>query len=502
MLVALSRTVEEQGVEIGITPEEISDYYLNDRRKDLLRYKQLLTQHDKETLIKLLDGDDERWFRINKSSSSSQIHLLEDEELPIDAAPRLVENYRFFQNKLKSADLKVVYVGIKNLKIIDVTLNPNSDDAQLVFESLNSTGRELSQTDLIRNYVLMGQKRDLQEKLYRDYWHPMENLFGDQYTDVFDDFIRDYLTLKTQDIPKINEVYDSFKTYTQERKKLETLNTVEPIVAEIFRFSKHYVSIVLENEIDTELKKCFLDINTLDVTVAFPFLLEVYDDYKQQLIQKSEFVKILRIVESYVFRRVICDIPTNSLNTTFARRLIPNVNKDNYLESLKQAFLNLSDMSERYRYPSDSEFKQEFQVKGVYNNQKRCQYMLRKLENHNNKQPIHKIEDYTIEHVMPQNEDLSEEWQEELGENWQEIQEQYLHTIGNLTLTGYNPELSDRSFSEKKEFKPGGFKDSRLRLNVSLVNVDRWNEEAIKTRAKELAEKALKIWDYPKLTDS
>lgn len=501
LLASLSRAVEEQGVEIGITPEEISDYYLNVRRKDVLRYKQLLTQHDKDTLIKLLDGNDEQWFSIKKSDGKTQIHLLEDEYLPLEAAPRLVENYRFFQNKLKFANLKAVYIGIKSLKIIDVVLNPNSDDPQLIFESLNSTGRELSQTDLIRNYVLMGQKRDFQERLYKIYWRPMEKLFGDQYTDRFDDFIRDYLTLKTRDIPKMDEVYDRFKAYIQERKKVETLNTIEPIIAEIFRFSKYYVSIVLDMEKDTELHNCFSNINTLDVTVAFPFLLEVYDDYKQEHIQKPELVEILSLVESYVFRRVICDIPTNSLNTTFAGRLIPNVDKNNYLESLKQAFLNLSEMSDRYRYPSDSEFKQEFQVKGVYNNPKRCQYLLRKLENHNNKQPIHRVEDYTVEHVMPQNNDLSEEWQKELGENWQEIQEKYLHTIGNLTLTGYNQELSDRTFSEKKELKPGGFRDSRLRLNKSLVETCRWSETAIQKRAEELVDTALKIWIYPVLTD-
>ena len=140
-------------------------------------------------------------------------------------------------------------------------------------------------------------------------------------------------------------------------------------------------------------------------------------------------------------------------------------------------------------------------VKGVYNNLRRCQYLLRKLENHNNKQPIRRIEDYTVEHIMPQNSELSEEWQKELGENWQEIQEKYLHTIGNLTLTGYNSVLSDHPFSKKKELKPGGFRDGGLRLNVSLVDTCQWNEEAIQTRAKELAEKALKIWTYPKLTD-
>lgn len=473
LLLALRRAIEESGNEIGITPKQISNYYLfNADEEGELRYRQLLTDHDKDTLI----------------------HLLENRELPPNASPRLVGNYRFFETKLQTTNLEEVYAGIQKLAIVDIALDRRYDDPQLIFESLNSTGLNLSQADLIRNYVLMGQELDFQNKLYNDYWRPMEQRFGDAYTKRFDSFVRDYLTLKRQQITNIDDVYETFKMHVPRQT---TPDALETIITEISRYSKHYVRIVLGKEKNTELRDCFADINTLEVTVAFPFLLEVYEDYTQGCIQKSEFIEILRLVESYVFRRAICDIPTNSLNRTFAGRLMPKVNKSNYLKSLKKAFLDLSEQSSSYRYPTDSEFKQEFLVKGVYNNLGRCRYLLRKLENHENKQPVHCIEDYTIEHVMPQNPDLSDEWKEELGENWQEVQEKYLHTIGNLTLTGYNPELSDHSFSEKKEHEPGGFRDSRLRLNDSLLRVQKWNEDAILARAKKLAEKALKIWIYP-----
>ena len=498
LLAALSRAVEGRNVDIGITHEELSDYYLNVRRNDELRYKQLLTQHDKDTLIQLLNENNTEWFQdVDLGAKGTLIQLVEDGELPVNAAPRLIENYRLFETKLKDVDLKVVYVGIQRLRIVDIVLDRPDDNPQLIFESLNSTGLELSQADLIRNYVLMGQKPSFQSRLYETYWLPMEQRFGDQYTDRFDEFIRDYLTLKTRQIPKIRSVYDSFKAYVQEQTSSETLKTIETIIADISRYSKHYVCIALGKEEDTELRDCFTDINTLEVTVAYPFLLEVYEDYTRGGIGKPELIEILRLVESYVFRRAICDIPTNSLNTTFASRLMPKVNKSNYLESLKAAFLNLADQSYRYRYPTDSDFKQEFLVKGIYNNLRRCQYLLRKLENHENKQPIRCVEDYTVEHVMPQNSDLSDAWKEELGENWQDVQEKYLHTIGNLTLTGYNPELSDRSFKEKKHLDPGGFLQSRLRLNDSLVQVKKWDEAAIQNRAEELAEKALKIWISP-----
>ncbi len=493
LLAALSRAVEGQNVDIGITPEELSDYYLNVRRTDELRYKQLLTQHDKDSLIHLLDGIDVNWFQItNHHNKGKLIQLLEDRELPANNAPQLVENYRFFEAKLKSADLKAVYIGIQRLRIVDIVLDRPDDNPQLIFESLNSTGLELSQADLIRNYVLMGQERDFQNKLYEIYWLPMEQRFGDQYTGWFDSFIRDYLTLETRQIPKINSVYERFKVYIQERKNSEALETIEPIIKDISRFSRHYVCIALDQEDDIGLQDCFENINSLDVTVAFPLLIEVYEDYTRKHIQKPEFIKILCLVESYVFRRSICGIPTNTLNTTFAT-LMTKVDKDKYLESVKAAFLQL--ISTR-RYPSDREFKQALLLKDVYNFN-RCNYLLRKLENSERREPI-SVANCTIEHVMPQNSDLPEEWQQELGENWQEIQEKYLHTIGNLTLIGKrdNPALSDLPFN-KKQCINGGFCESPLHLNKSLVHAKQWNENAIKKRAEELAQKALKIWLYP-----
>ena len=476
LLLALSKAVAESGSEIGITPENISNYYLfNPGESGELRYRQLLTNHDKNTLIQ----------------------LLEDRELPPNASPRLVENYRFFEARLQNSNLKEVYAGIQKLAIVDIALDRRYDDPQLIFESLNSTGLNLSQADLIRNYVLMGQELDFQTKLYNDHWLPMEQCFGDEYANWFDWFMRDYLTLKTQQIPNIRNVYDNFKMYVQERTNSEISETIETIVAEISRYSKYYVCIALGKEEDIDIQNCFADINTLEVTVAFPFLLEVYKDYKQKYIQKPELIEILRLVESYVFRRAICDIPTNSLNTTFASRLMPKVDRSNYLESLKKAFLNLAEQSDRYRYPADSEFKQEFQVKGIYNNPKRCQYLLRKLENYERRQP-HSCVDQTIEHVIPQNDNLCDEWQQELGENWRDIREKYLHTIGNLTLIGWkdNPALSDLPFEEKQKVR-GGFCESELHLNRSLCQAKQWNEKAVLTRAEELAEKAIKIWIYP-----
>ena len=466
LLLALNRVIEKSGVQIGITPKQISNYFLfNADEEGELRYRQLLTHHDKDTLIQ----------------------LLENRELPSNASPRLVENYRFFETKLQTTNLEEVYAGIQKLAIVDIALDRRYDDPQLIFESLNSTGLNLSQADLIRNYVLMGQEFEFQRKLYRDHWLPMEKRFGDAYAEWFDWFVRDYLTVKRRQIPNINNVYETFKTHVPRQTTLEVL---ESTIAEIDRYSKHYVKFALLQENDLDLRECLEDIDDLEAGVARPLLLEVYEDYKQEQIQKSELIEILRLVESYVFRRSICGIPTNTLNRVF-ESLMTKVDKSNYLNSLKDAFLQLTSTR---RYPSDSEFKEALFIKDVYNFSRR-NYLLRKLENYGRRELI-SVADYTIEHVIPQNPDLSESWQQELGENWQEIQEKYLHTIGNLTLTGYNSKLSDRPF-EEKQCICGGFRDSPLRLNRSLARAEQWNKNTILARADELAEKALTIWISP-----
>lgn len=467
LLLALGKAIEERDSEIDISPRQLSNYYLfNADEEDELRYKQLLTRHDKDTLIQLLERRE-----------------------PADASHRLVVNYRFFEAKLKSADLGVVFTGIKKLMVVDIVLDPNHDNPQLIFDSLNTAGLALSQTDRIRNYVLMGQDTAFQNRLYEEHWFPMEQRFvGASDRREFDWFIGYYLRLKTGQASPFNRVYETFKAYLPSGQRQDAL---ESVVAEIARYSQHYANIVLLKEEEPELRARYQDIIWhLGLWTPIPFLLGVYDDYAQDDIGTAELIDILRLVESYVFRRAICGMSTTSLHRIFAA-LMKEVDKNNYLESVKTAFLRMS-TNERRRYPTDSEFRQELMVRNVYDSQ-RCAYLLRKLENYGRKEPVD-VSDYSIEHVMPQT--LTEEWQRELGANFQETHETYLHTLGNLTLTGYNPELSNRSFREKQDME-GGFRDSPLRLNRSLAEAEVWNEDAIRERAEELAEKALQIWIYP-----
>ncbi len=469
MIAALAEFVRDNKVDIDTNFTKLQNYYLlNAEEESELRYKLLLTRRDKESLINIIKGV----------------------PLGSDYSLRIAENYKFFKDRINIENAADVYNGILRLFIVDVALEKDKDNPQLIFESLNSTGLDLSQADLIRNYILMGQEIKLQTELYEKYWFPMEQSYGNEYTASFGWFMRDYLSVKTGSIPRIDKVYDEFKNYVHSTKSPES---IADVVQDIYKFSGYYVNMVLHKEPDTELLNGFKNISRLKVGVCYPFFLPIYDDYIAGSIQKHEFVEIISLVENYVFRRAICGIPTASLNKTFAT-LYKSIQKVNYLEGVKVSFQLLDSYK---RFPSDSEFVKEIVAKDVYNFRSR-NYLLSKLENYNRKEQVN-VDDYTIEHIMPQNPDLSAEWKKMLGDSWKNIQDQYLHSLGNLTLTGYNSELSDRPFSQKKAIE-GGFNDSPIRLNDYMRKVDVWNEEQIQSRAKELSVKAKQIWFAPNLS--
>jgi uncharacterized protein with ParB-like and HNH nuclease domain/predicted transport protein len=476
LLAAMAKAIEQSTQPYEITNRKIRNLYLlNPEESGEQRYKLILTQNDRDTLKCIVDED----------------------APPIDTSIRVIENYQFFERQIRESkiDLGVLFTGIGKLIIVDVSLDRTQDNPQLIFESLNSTGLELSQADLIRNFILMGLEPKEQEYLYNHYWYLMEQSFGHpEYSSHFDRFMRDYLTVKNEGrIPNIDRVYMEFKIYVRSHPKL----TMRDIVADIYKYSKYFVQLAFEKDVDQEIGSGIRDINILKVDVAYPFLLEVFDWYAQDLLKQEDVVTILKIVESYIFRRVICGIPTNSLNKTFAT-LPREIDKDHYVEGF-QAIMLLKDSYRRF--PNDEEFRQQFVFKDVYNFRSR-NYLLRKLENYGRKELVN-VESYTIEHILPQNPNLSPQWRTELGLNWQQIQTRYMHTIGNLTLTGYNSEYSDHSFKEKRDYPENkGFRNSPLNLNQGLANLDHWNEETIKSRAAKLAELAVKLWPYPALPNT
>ena len=337
----------------------------------------------------------------------------------------------------------------------------------------------------------MGLEPTLQSRLYEEYWRPMEQDFGQEaYGTQFDGFMRHYLTVRTGDIPREREVYEAFKDYSRTKPVKEA--GIEALVKEIRAFARYFCALALGREQDAVLSTAFHDLRELKVDVAYPFLLDLYHDYANGTLGAADFAAAVRLVEAYVFRRAICAIPTNSMNKTFGT-FAKALKKDRYLESIQAHFLTLPSYR---RFPGDDEFRRDLHTRDLYNFRSRS-YWLRRLENHGRKERV-PVDEYTIEHILPQNPELSAAWKQALGTEWQRVQQQWLHTLGNLTLTGYNAEYSDRPFVEKRDMK-GGFKESPLKLNAGLGQLEAWNETTIQTRAGRLANQALTVWTSPGL---
>ena len=472
LIEALARRLGDAEPIRGFSSIKLRHYYLtNPLETGKQKYKLLLTQTDEATLSSIVDQED----------------------LPENYSLRIQSNFEFFAKKIHQLgdELTCVCRGLEKLMVVDISLSRENDNPQLIFESMNATGLELSEADLIRNYVLMGLEFNFQKDLYRKHWRPMERAFGQAaYGKHFDRFMRHYLTFRSSEMPNVREVYKAFKTYAQ-RADIASSGIVA-LVADLHIFADYYCAFALGNEPESRLARAFADLRELKVDVAYPLLLELYADYKNDLLELDQLSEIVQLIESYVFRRAVCGIPTNSMNKTFAT-FSRNLRKDRYLDSFKANLLLLPSYR---RFPRDNEFKHEVQVRDLYNFRSRS-YWLRKLENHRRKEPV-PVQEYTIEHVLPQNENLSMTWQKALGPDWKDVRDKYLHTLGNLTLTGYNAEYSDRSFLAKRNMV-GGFRESPLRVNHSLRDLEHWNEETICERAEILAETAISVWRSPEL---
>ncbi|WP_212878576.1 DUF262 and DUF1524 domain-containing protein, partial [Helicobacter pylori] len=382
--------------------------------------------------------------------------------------------------------LETIFKGLEKLMIVEIALEKGKDDPQLIFESMNSKGIELTQTDLIRNYIVMETEIEKQEGFYNKYWRAMEEEFEQsKREDLFNKFVRHYLTIKTREIPNINKVYVVLKDYQQK----EGIG-IEDLLKDLQKYCGYFCRIVFKKEADKDLNKALGFLVDLEMDVIYPLLLELYSDYSDGVLSKDDFRRSIALIESYICRRAVCGLGTNSLNKVFPS-FTKHIQKDEYFKSLKAHFGYLTN---NQRFPNNDEFKKLFITIDFYKFKKN-KYFFERLENFDRKEPIN-TKGLTIEHIMPQT--LTEQWERDLGENFQEIHDKYLHTIGNLTLTGYNHEYSNKSFQEKQGMEKG-FKDSPLRLNQGLRDLKSFGEEEIKKRANDLADLALKIWTYPKL---
>lgn len=459
----------------------------------------LVNEINETYLINKFAPDEEKLkLRPTENNDKALKYLLrsDDAEEYLDFS-KIVDNFNYYKGRITKENYLVVMKGLAKLMFVEVSLDREKDDPQRIFESLNSTGLELSQADLIRNYILMGHNRKDQNKIYQNYWEIIESLAKDETLNVsrVSDFIRDYLTLENKNIPNKGKVHLEFK----KKYPTSTLENLEKSLSNIKSLVKHYNKLLNpQNEADKDIRLELMRISRLEINVAYPFLMKVYDDYSNSVIDKNTFIQVLGLIQSFTWRRFILGLPTNALNKIFMN-LYDKVKPDNYLFSIQSSLLQRSSAQ---RFPGNVEFLEALKVKDVYNiKSKNRTYLLERLENYDNKEPvlIDDNPDITIEHIFPQNPDAK--WKVELGvEDYNYIKENYLNTVANLTFSGNNGKLSNKPFLEKKNLEDFGYKDSRLWLNKYLSSIEKWDRKEIEKRFDLISERCLKIWSMPNIT--
>ena len=484
LLIALRDTIKERnwsGSDESPNGEKIDAYYLkNVFESHDRKYKLALRRADHHTLMTLVDGESIEEVDENQSSHSQ----------------RILENYQHFKNILETdgCDFDVIYRGIGQLKIVDVTLERNIDNPHLVFESMNSTGVDLSQSDLVRNFLLMRIDESEQAELYEKYWSKIDEYF--RASDAgFDYFLRDYVALQTKSNQpfRLDQIYTRFKDYWHTR---DSHSTTEDELINMKRVARTYASFIGTKKIKRDwLAPAMRSMRSLGTTqgVLVMQLYECHIDENKSLDQK-QFVDAIRLIESYILRRAVMGLRTTAYWTLFTRMAF-EIDPNDSFDSLLVAFATLP---HSYSFPSNDEFDRALRDNNMFY-YRICRHVLDGLENYGQreKSPTH---EYSIEHIMPQSIKGSKEWQSMLGEDWETVHETWLHKLGNLTLTAYNSRLSNSPFEVKKT-TDGGFDSSAVRLNQFVRSQDKWTEKQIAERSAELCRRAIEIWPPLNISD-
>lgn len=424
---------------------------------------------------------------------------------------RILDNYLFFKEKITSyKQAKKLYDNFTRLTIVEIALS-NEDDPQKIFQSLNSTGLALSQADLIRNYLLMNLDYGYQEKIFQNYWSIIEkNCIKTSINESnLSDFFRDYLTFKFNFIPSYNSVFETFKEkYSNINDSTEIFERELEEMREYSNFYRFFINPeqVTNKVISTELK----NLDKQEVKVSYPLLLGVFMDFKNDVIDEKTLVQILKLIQSFVFRRFICGVPTNALNKIFmslynnSKKLREKNDGLSYLDSIS---IVLTRYTSYQRFPTDDEVIENLKNRDVYSTQSKNKlYLLERLENEYDKFVENNIdlfdkENISIEHIFPQN--PSEEWKKTLSaEEFAEMEEKR-NTLGNLTIVINNSSLGNRSFLEKRDLNQDaskGYRYSHFKLNEYLSDLEEWNTETLKTRTDLLSKKFVNIWKYPEIS--
>ena len=477
LLIALRDRIEDTswaGGDDSPTADRINQYFLKNVLEPGDRsYKLLLRRADEMTLKTLIDGGDVSDLRENKSETLSNA-------------------YGFFVEQWKEpgVDFDKLYHGIGRLHVVDVTLDRDIDNPQLVFESMNSTGVDLSQSDLVRNYILMDLGESEQTRLYDIFWSKIEGYFRAS-RNAFDSFLRDYIALrtKTSKQTRSDRIYDAFKGFWRPDSDRQDL------LEDMSRLARMYASFRgIEPILDAKLGAAMRNMRSLNITQGL-VIMRLYECHYGKLLSLDEFVHAIRLIESYLFRRAVLGLQTRDYWAVFAR-VAHGIESNGAFDSLQVALARLRD---NYRFPSDFEFSRALREINLYD-LRICKHTLDCIENADQREPS-PVHDYSIEHIMPQNIAGVEDWQRMLGEDWHDVHAKWVHRLGNLTLTAYNATYSNRSFQAKKEVD-GGFLQSAVRLNQYVREQEQWTEIEMEQRGNTLAAGALDIWPYHNVNEA
>lgn len=454
-------------------------------------------------LINQYAWDEKNKLKLKQTDTSSRAFeaILNGTEKEFDSYSNVIENYNYFRSRLTIDNFDIILEGLNKLIFVEISLERGKDDPQRIFESLNSTGLDLSQSDLIRNYILMDLKPRRQKDVFERIWNPIENNIRDSrmQSSLVSDFIRDYLTLRTKKIPNKNKVYEAFKQLHFDKNDEAFFQELEYIKS----LSVHYKKFINPSTVnDSKIRKELEYINRLEINVAYPFLLQIFEDADNGMLSNDELVRILKLIQSYTWRRFIVGTPTNALNKIFMT-LYSEVDTEEYFDSIARALLRKKGSG---KFPSDEEIKAALKDKDLYNIQaKNRSYLFELLENHNNKELVDTSNEYiTVEHIFPQT--PSSSWKNTLSEeDYFLFSEKYINTIANLTLSGNNGALGNRTFREKKEMNNNGLEQgylySKLWLNSYLKSLDTWDIENLEKRYDLIYKRFIDIWPFPDVID-
>jgi predicted transport protein len=453
-----------RGPDDGPTAKRIDAYFLkNEQEENDRRYKLQLRRKDQATLRALIDG----------------------QRVPEDGSEKIKDNYDFFQSMIVSESPVLVYKGLGRLKVVDVKLD-TKDNPQLVFESLNSTGVDLSQSDLIRNFILMRLPEREQNRLYESVWSNIEKLFRGS-DNKFDAFARDYVALHTHAAKqeKSSHIYRAFRNVFDDL--VRDAGGLDALLGRMYRYARYYAAFTFAVGVPPLLKEAMHRLSSL-VDVPAILVMRLFNCHEDaKTLPVAEFQEALALLESYVLRRSVCDGQTRGYGQVFAD-IAYEIDDAQPLRSLKAS---LASQHESYAFPSDEEFKNHLAERDLYR-MRNCMHILVQLENHGSRE-LTDTSNLEIEHVLPQNPRLNAEWRKMLGPEWKEVQQLWLHRLGNLTLTGYNSKYSDRSFEEKKTISDG-FSESAVRLNRYICSQAEWTDSQMAHRSKELTKRATLVW--------